>query len=163
MNLSFLKRDIPKRALLVVVTLAAVAGVVTGREKPAIEVVRERTAPKSDVVAHIDLDKLVRAESSLPQNDPFAQRSFGAEPKAPQAAAGDARPAVPPLPFQYIGKVIENGKQEVYVMRGDELLTLARGQKIGNEYRVDKITGTSITFTYLPSKTRQTLDLPAVN
>jgi hypothetical protein len=160
MNLNILKRDIPKRALLVVVTLAAVAGVVTGREKPAIEVVQER-APRPEVAADIDLDKLARAESSLPQNDPFAQRSFGAEPK--QAAAAAARPEVPPLPFQYIGRVTENGKQEVYVMRGSELLTIASGQKIGSEYRVDKITGKSITFTYLPLKTRQTLDLPAVN
>jgi hypothetical protein len=163
MNLSFLKRDIPKRALLVVVTLAAVAGVVTGREKPAIEVVEERAGRPIPAMADIDLAKLERPEAGLPQNDPFAQRSFGAAPKAPRAAAGDARPALPPLPFQYIGKVIENGKQEVYVMRGDELLAIARGQKIGNEYRVDRITGTSITFTYLPSKTRQTLDLPAAN
>jgi hypothetical protein len=161
MNLSFLKRDIPKRALLVVVTLAAVASVVTGREKPAVEMIRERTAPRVEPLADIDLDKLVRAESSLPQNDPFAQRSFGAGPAQQAPAAG--KPAVPPLPFQYIGRVTENGKQEVYVMRGDQLLTLERGQKIGNEYRVDKITGKSITFTYLPLKTRQTLDLPATN
>lgn len=162
MNLSFLKRDIPKRALLVVLTLAAVAGVVTGREKPAVQVIQEKSAPRAEALADIDLDKLVRAESSLPQNDPFAARSFGAAPQA-QAGAAPARPEVPPLPFQYIGRVTENGKQEVYVMRGDEVITLERGQKIGNEYRVDKITGKSITFTYLPLKTRQTLDLPAVN
>lgn len=160
MNLSFLKHDIPKRALLVVVTLAAVAGVVTGREKPAIEVFENKPAQNVQPAADIDLAKLARAESSLPQIDPFAQRSFAAaEPK--QAAEG--KPPVPPLPFQYIGKVTENGKQEVYVMRGDELLAVASGQKIGNDYRVDKITGKSITFTYLPLKTRQTLDLPAAN
>lgn len=163
MNLSFLKRDIPKRALLVVVTLAAVAGVVTGREKPAIEVVEERIHKQIQPAMDIDLAKLERPEASLPQNDPFAARSFGAAQKPQAAGAAPSKPDVPPLPFQYIGKVIENGKQEVYVMRGDEVLTLASGQKIGNEYRVDKITGKSITFTYLPLKTRQTLDLPAPN
>ena len=161
MNLSFFRRDIPKRALLVVLTLAALAGVVTGREKPAIEVVEEKMAQRAQPVADIDLAKLERPEAGLPQNDPFAQRSFGREPKPAQAA--DSRPPLPPLPFQYIGKVTENGKQEVYVMRGEELLTIARGQKIGKEYRVDSITGSAITFTYLPLKTRQTLDLPAVN
>ena len=160
MNLAVFKRDIPKRALLVVLTLAAVAGVVTGREKPAIEVVEEKLGARVPALADIDLAKLERPESGLPQNDPFAQRSFGREQKAPQAAA--SAPAVPPLPFQYIGKVIENGKQEVYVMRGEELLTIARGQKIGQEYRVDSISASAITFTYLPLKTRQTLDLPAV-
>jgi hypothetical protein len=161
MKLAFLQRDIPKRALLVVVALAAVAGVVTGREKPAPEVVQERIAPAPKADFSIDLAKLERIEAGLPAGDPFAPRSFGAQ-ESPQAAA-PARPEVPPLPFQYVGKVIEDGKQEVYVLRGDELLAIARGQKIGNDYRVDKITGKSITFTYLPLKTRQTLDLPAAN
>jgi hypothetical protein len=160
MKLAFLKRDIPKRAMLVVVALAAAAGVVTGREKPALELLQEKAAPPARADFPIDLTKLERVEAGLPEADPFAPRSFGAQAQ-PQAAPG--RPEVPPLPFQYVGKVIENGKQEVYVMRGDELLAIERGQKIGSDYRVDRITGKSITFTYLPLKTRQTLDLPAVN
>ncbi len=156
----FLKRDIPKRAMLVVVALAAVAGVVTGREKPAIEVIQEKNS-RISVDPGIDLAKLTRPEASLPQTDPFAQR--GAAPQAPQAEQPAPPPAAPPLPFQYIGKVIEQGKLEVYVTRGEELLTLTRGQKIGNEYRVDKVTSSSVTFTYLPLKMKQTLDLPAVN
>ena len=162
MNLAFLNRDIPKRAMLVVVALAAVAGVVTGREKPAIELSEEKVQRQVPPVAlAIDLAKLERAETGLPLADPFAPRSFGTEAR-PRAAAPD-KPAVPPLPFQYVGKVIEDGKQEVYVMRDGELLAIASGQKIGNEYRVDRVTGKSITFTYLPLKTRQTLDLPAPN
>lgn len=156
----FLKRDIPKRAMLVIVALAAVAGVVTGREKPAMEVIRERQ-PTPALESGIDLAKLTRPEAGLPQTDPFAQR--GAAPQAPQAEPAAQPPAAPPLPFQYIGKVIEQGKLEVYVTRGEELLTLTRGQKIGNEYRVDKVTSSSVTFTYLPLKMKQTLDLPAVN
>ena len=62
MNLSFLKRDIPKRALLVVVTLAAVAGVVTGREKPAIEVVEERIQPQIQPGLELLLGQECRAQ-----------------------------------------------------------------------------------------------------
>jgi hypothetical protein len=43
-------------------------------------------------------------------------------------------------------------------MRGDELLTIAAGQNIG-EYRVDKVSEASIAFTYLPLKTKQTMEL----
>lgn len=163
MKWPFPMRDLPKRALVVVVVLAAVAGVVTGREKPTVELMREkRPDPAAATVgADIDLARLERGESSLPQVDPFAPRSFG-RPKAASSAA-PARPAPPPLPFAYIGKVIENGKQEIYVSRGDELVSIARGQKIGTEYRVEAITDSSITFTYLPMKTKQTLDIPAVN
>ncbi|MGH8740135.1 MAG: hypothetical protein ACREUN_04445 [Burkholderiales bacterium] len=149
----------PKRAVLLVVALAAVAGVVAGREKPALEVIEQR-APRAELQVEIDLAKLERGESELPQSDPFAPRSFA--PEQPRDSAPQ-KPAAPPLPFQYIGKVIENGKLEVYVTRGEELLSLSRGQKIGGEYRVDKISASSVTFTYLPLKMKQTLDLPAVN
>ena len=43
-------------------------------------------------------------------------------------------------------------------MRGDELLTVAAGQNIG-EYRVDQVNEASIAFTYLPLKTKQTMEL----
>jgi hypothetical protein len=164
MKLSFLRRDIPKSAVIAVVTLAAVAGVVTGREKPSIDVVEvksTRVEVKTEAAPDIDLAKLDRGESIAPQSDPFARRSFAPEqPAAPQGGqAVAAAPSAPPLPFRYFGKLIEKGKLEVFVMKGDEVLSIAAGQKI-DDYRVDGITDTAISFTYLPLKTRQTLDLP---
>jgi len=159
MNFAFLKRDIPrKRAVLTVVALVTVASVVAGRERPALELVHER-APRAVVVEDdgIDLDKLRRGESSLPQNDPFA-RMKGVEKQAAPAPQAAARPVAPPLPFRYFGRLTENGKTEVYVMRGDELISIAPGQTIG-EYRVDQVAQSSIGFTYLPLKTKQTLDV----
>ena len=64
----------------------------------------------------------------------------------------------PPLPFAYFGRLTENGKTEVFVMRGEELLAIAPGQTLG-EYRVDSVGDKSITFTYLPLKTQHALDL----
>jgi len=162
-DLSFLKGDLPKkRAAVTVAALILVVGVVAGREKPALELVRER-APQAAAAADdgIDLDKLRRGEASLPQNDPFA-RMKGAEKQAATAPQSPAKPVAPPLPFQYFGRLTENGKTEVFVMRGEELLSIAAGQKVG-DYRVDKVTDASISFTYLPLKMKQTLDLPAVN
>ena len=43
-------------------------------------------------------------------------------------------------------------------MRGEELLSIAPGQKLG-DYRVDRIGEAAISFTYLPLKTKQTLVL----
>ena len=42
-------------------------------------------------------------------------------------------------------------------MRGEELISVAEGQKLG-DYRVDKVGESSIAFTYLPLKTKQRLD-----
>jgi hypothetical protein len=145
-----------KRAAVIAAAVTVVAGVVAGRERPSMELIQEkpRVAAADD---GIDLDKLRRPETSLPQSDPFA-RAFGQPARAGQAASAADRPVAPPLPFQYFGRLTENGKTEVFVMRGEELLAIADGQKVG-DYRVDKITAASISFTYLPLKTKQTLDL----
>ena len=159
MNLSPLQ----KRAAVMVGALILVVGVVAGRERPALELVQER-APQAAAAADdgIDLEKLRRGKARQPQSDPFARQSFGEQKQAPAAASAPAKPVAPPLPFQYFGRLTEKGKTEIFVMRGEELLSIAAGQTLG-EYRVDKVSDSSISFTYLPLKMQQTLDLPAVN
>ncbi len=142
----------------IAVTLAAVvlvAGVVAGRERPALELIQESTQTRvAQADDGIDLERLQRGESAAPKADPFARKD-----PAPQEAKQAVRekPAAPPLPFQYFGRITENGKTEVFLMRGDELLSVAPGQTLG-EYRVDQVGAGSIAFTYLPLKTKQTLD-----
>jgi hypothetical protein len=154
MNLNFSMSPWKKNAAIIAAAVTVVAGVVAGRERPALEIIHERAKPVAD--DGIDVGKLRRGEATVPQSDPFA-RNFGQE-KPAQVANAVAKPAAPPLPFQYFGRLTENGKTEVYVMRGEELITLAPGQKIG-DYRVEQIADASISFTYLPLKMKQTLDL----
>ena len=160
-----------KRVLLPVLALALAASVVVGRERPSQAVVEPAARIDTRVQAaepDIDVSKLARPtqEARLdPAKDPFARRSFAPAQAAQGAAAAAA--AAPPLPFVYLGKMIEDGELAVFLSRGEKSYSLhagqKRGQKLDPEYRVDKVTETSITFTYLPSKTRQTLDIPAVN
>jgi hypothetical protein len=146
-----------KRERIVVIAGAVllVAGVVAGRERPSLELIEAR-APAAAAVANdgIDLTRLDRSAGTLPQNDPF--KSF-AQP-VQQVNAAPAKPVAPPLPFRYFGKLTENGKREVFVMRGDDLLSIQAGKTYG-DYRVDQVADARITFTYLPLKTKQTLDL----
>jgi hypothetical protein len=145
-----------KRRIAIAVGAAVlVAGVVAGRERPTIDLVENRVAVQA-ADDGINLDKLRRNEASTPQSDPFALKNFA--PQAPVVNAAPARPSAPPLPFKYFGKLTEGGKTETYVMQGDELISIAAGQKIG-DYRVDKISEASIAFTYLPLKTKQSLEL----
>ena len=148
-----------QRIAITAAAVILVAGVVAGRERPTLELTETRTAAAVQTDGGINLEKLERRESAaLPQSDPFARP---AEAEARPAAAPPTRaekPSAPPLPFRYFGKLTEKGKTEVYVMRGDELLTVAAGQSIG-EYRVDSVTEASIAFTYLPLKTKQTMEL----
>jgi hypothetical protein len=137
-----------------VLTLALLAGVVVGREKPTEVFFQERKSESRD----FDLSRLERPQAEAPSNDPFAKRSFGA-PAGAQAAAAPAKPEAPELPFRYMGKVIEDGKLEILLLRGDEHFAVAAGQKVGTEYRLDKVTASALTFTYLPMKKKQTMEI----
>ena len=156
-----------KRVLLPVLALALVASVVAGRERPSQAVVEPAERIDTRIQAaepDIDVAKLARPtqEARLdPAKDPFARRSF-APAQAPQPQGAAAAAAAPPLPFFYLGKMIEDGKLAVFLGRDERNYSVHSGQKLDNEYRVDKVTENSVTFTHLPSKTKQTLDIPAV-
>jgi hypothetical protein len=145
-----------QRIAIIAAAVILVAGVVAGRERPTLELIETRSAAvQAD--DGINLEKLQRGEPAAPQSDPFARPESEQHAAAAQPARVE-KPSAPPRPFKYFGRLTENGKTEVYVMRGDELLTIAAGQNIG-EYRVDKVSEASIAFTYLPLKTKQTMEL----
>lgn len=143
------------RIAFFVLSLALLAGVVVGRETPTQQIIAKKTAQEPD----FDLSRLEKREAGQPSNDPFGARSFGAPAAQQQQAAVQAKPEAPPLPFRYMGKVTEDGQTDVLLLRGDEHLVVRPGQKIDGEYRVDKVTASAVTFTYLPMKQKQTLEL----
>ncbi|HVJ13756.1 MAG TPA: hypothetical protein VNC62_19450, partial [Burkholderiales bacterium] len=143
-----------KRSVITVAALALAAGMVAGRERPTLELVQERAPQVAD--DGIDLSRLNRGEATTPQTDLFARRDFA--PQKQQARNIVEKPVAPPLPFKYFGRLTENGKTDVFVMRGEDLLAVAAGETLG-EYRVDAVSESSISFTYLPLKTKQTLGL----
>jgi hypothetical protein len=78
-----------KRRIAIAVGAAVlVAGVVAGRERPAIELVETRAAAVQSASDGIDLEKLRRNEATPPLNDPFAMRKFAPrqEPRPVQEA-----------------------------------------------------------------------------
>jgi hypothetical protein len=82
--------------------------------------------------------------------------------------AGAAEPlatdkVAPVLPFRYVGRLLHKGKLEVLVMRGERLYSIAAGDRIGDDYVVERIGEASISFLYLPLKMKQRMDLPGVN
>ncbi|MFA6072300.1 MAG: hypothetical protein WC810_27370 [Janthinobacterium sp.] len=66
-------------------------------------------------------------------------------------------PVVPPLPFQFVGKKIEDGVMEVYLAAGEKTYIVQNQSIIDNLYRVDSIRPPIMTLTYLPLKQVQTL------
>lgn len=89
--------------------------------------------------------------------DAKAQDAYVALSVSPSAAALAA--AAPPLPFRYIGRLRANGRTEVLLMRGTAVYSVAPGAHIDADYRVERITDSTITFTYLPLKAKQDMSL----
>jgi hypothetical protein len=139
-----------KRSLAVLAVLGLLASVVAGREKPS-----EPIAPRIRVpVEELDLSRLERPQDPGAEKNLFT--NFAAEAAGP---AAPSKPTAPPLPFAYIGKVIEDGKLAVFLSRGSESYSVAAGDTIAGEYRVDAVSDKEVTFTYLPLKTKQRLPL----
>jgi len=156
-------KPIVKHVLAGVAAIGALASVVAGRESQTYAPVREpvaRIETRLPAVEDIDLGKLdERTQGSDAQEskvDAFAPRNFS--PVVPAQAQAAAKPTVPPLPFRYIGKMLDGDKLAVFLMNGNESMAVAAGDRIG-DYRVEKVTDAEIVFTYLPMKAKQSLPL----
>lgn len=152
-------KPVVRKALVVLAAAGLLASVVAGREKPAADVVEPAARIDTRLRAGEDLDlsKLERPADEGAKADLFGNGSFN-EGKAAGKAARAEKSGPPPLPFAYLGKLIEDGKLAVFLSRGGESLSVAQGDTIG-EYRVDAVTESEITFTYLPLKAKQKLPL----
>ena len=149
-----------KRKLLIALAAAGlVASVVAGREKPAADIVEPVARIDTRIRAGEDLDlsKLERPADEGAKADLFGNGDFSSG-KALGKPDRHEKAGPPPLPFAYLGKLIEDGKLAVFLSRGGESLSVAQGDTIG-EYRVDAVSETEITFTYLPLKAKQKLPL----
>lgn len=101
------------------------------------------------------------SSASAAHVDIFANRSLPppaavlAPAPIPQAAS-----AIPPsVPFNVIGKKLQAGTWEVYVMRGDTTFVARQGERLDSVYTVDSIAPPLMTLTYLPLRTVQTLQI----
>lgn len=158
----FLKLKVPPRAALAAAALALIASLVSGREpaetQPAQRPAAERQAAPAESLAGIDIAKLTRAGQPEAVNDVLASRGLAAPVSAsPEGPAPAAAPAAPPLPFSYLGKMIDGHKTLVFVGRGADHYSVEPGLTIDNTYRVEQITDTAITFVFMPLGTRQVL------
>ena len=156
-------KPIVKHVLAGVAAVGALASVVAGREQPSIAAVREPVAhleKRLPALEDIDLAKLEDRTNRINEDgaklDAFAPRNFA--PVIPPQAQAAAKPVAPPLPFRYIGKMVDGDKLAVFLANGNESMAVAQGDRIG-DYRVDKVSDAEIVFTYLPLKTKQSLPL----
>ena len=90
--------------------------------------------------------------------DPF---NVEAPQQAPAEAAPPAPPAppqAPPLPYRFAGRLHIGDSVETYLAKGDELVAVKKGDKLDDQYRVERIGRTEMTLVHLASGAREKLE-----
>ncbi len=78
---------------------------------------------------------------------------------APVVVATPPPPSAPPLPFVYLGKMVDGANTTVFLSSQQRNLAVKAGDTIDNVYRVDRIADNNMTLTYLPLNAQQQLYL----
>jgi hypothetical protein len=159
------RRDIPAGAAIAITALVMVANAVTGDEKPrgdttaAAESTKE--APRPGTAEDLDIERLKRPRQETPPPDLFAPRppvkpvAVAAAPTAPPT------PTAPPLPFKYLGRLVDDGKVMVFLEGSQRSIAASAGETLDGTYLLESIGDSVVQFVYLPLGTRQTLAIPA--
>lgn len=150
---------------LLLATLAAVA--LVEDDDPATPAPRERRVaaqagdrsrevqPESPLALadFLNLPDADEASDENEQSDPFRIKSWVVTPPpAPPPA-----PTAPPLPFKYLGRILDEGRYTVFLSQENKYLIAREGDRIGNDYRVESITENRMTVLYEPLKQVQEL------
>jgi len=135
-----------------------------GKAGEAAKPAREAPASGSgatDALPELRLDRLVTRTPAAPGGDPFQARSWAPAPD-PEAAARPRpppRPQAPPLPFTYMGKMVDGNTIVVFLANEDRNFIARVGETLDGTYRVERIADNELVVTYLPLKIKQTLPL----
>jgi hypothetical protein len=93
--------------------------------------------------------------------NPFAARSW-TPPPPPAPVVRAVVPKAPPLPFLYLGKMLDGKAVTAFVSMGGQTHLLHGGDTV-RDYRVEAISAKEITFVYLPLNEKQRLSFGSEN
>lgn len=104
---------------------------------------------------------------TLPDRSPLGESRTGlfsshswqspASRSAAIVAASPVTPDPPPMPYRFAGTLVQDGKLQVLLAKGDAVIPVQEGETIDGEYRVDSIGEDQITLTYLPLKKKEVI------
>jgi len=98
-----------------------------------------------------------RAQIGRSRGEPFAVRSWvpAAPPSAKREQQAAVRPAPPPMPYKYAGKLIREGEAQLFLSKGDVVFPVVQGETLDGAYRVESVSAGEITLLYLPLGKRE--------
>ncbi len=151
----------PRQILLTLALAATLAAAFWPR--PAAEVVgavaKPGRAPAPVVVAQVTASVPASANALGPMNaDLFPPQSWRPPPPPARGMVEPPPPPpmAPPLPFQYLGRWREGGKDVVFLAQGERVLQARVGEALAG-WHLDQASDDALTFTWTALNLRQTL------
>lgn len=139
--------------------------------RPAREMSEERAAPRAaprEALPPLDIALLGARASGASVRDLFPAvnwerkaREEEARRNPPSKPAPPRPPQAPPVPFTYLGKLVEDGKATVFLVQGERNLIVREGETLAGGWRVDAIGEQSMTLTYVSLDQQRTLSFAA--
>jgi len=117
------------------------------------------------MMEHTELPSGLRDRHQLNESktiDLFGTAEFENTPeivKKTEIKRREVKPRVPPLPFKYIGKLVEGGIVKVFLLEGGSLHTLSKGDKIDERYQLKQVNEQELTWLYLPMNITQKMNI----
>ena len=161
-----------RRALLILIALSLAAIAIFDNEDDNRGAVSAAPAPRAALprgkiaqaqLPDIAFDKLDQKIARDPVSDAFEPRSWEPPPPPPQKAPPPPPPQAPPLPYTYVGKIMEGSQVTVFLTKQDRNYVVKKGETVDGTYRVDDISSGTMVFTYLPLDQQQILAIGAAN
>jgi hypothetical protein len=109
----------------------------------------------------VRLDLLKRSEQAAAGRDLFASTTPPSPPAPPPPPPPPPpKPMAPPLPLTSMGKLETAGEPTIYYLQeGDSVHSVIVGDTINAQYRVESVDKGVMELTYLPLKSKQTLNV----
>ncbi|MFN7085518.1 MAG: cohesin domain-containing protein [Burkholderiales bacterium] len=85
----------------------------------------------------------------------FGSRSW--QPPLPKVVAVPATPTAPPLPYKFAGKLVQEGRLQMFLSKGDTAIPIKQGEILDGSYRVESIADDRITLVYIPLNYRENI------
>lgn len=149
-----------------IVTIAAC--IYPTEEQPVLHPRKERSHVPQLLSAALNSPASQEPEWIAADTDPFAARTWGAPPPSAQekvlAPVAPLPPSVPepqPLPFKFVGQMVDGSDRMVYLHLNEQVIVARNGDMLEGGYKVVEVTPTQIGFESLADGRRQSLSIPA--
>ena len=101
-----------------------------------------------------------------PAGDLFAAKSWKAAPTlatvteiAINPATVVQAPSLPPVPFQFVGKLHDRSDLQVFLQNGEKIYVVRNGDVIDDTWKITGISDLELSLVYLPLHLSQTLSV----